>query len=65
MTRTMAGTVNGTETNRAWVARCERAWQELLGEALQRGFFGSVSLEVQLQDGTIQNLRRRLERSER
>lgn len=61
----MSNPVQQTEANRAWMARCDRAWQELLDEALRRGFFGSVSLEVQLQDGTIQHLRRRLERCER
>jgi hypothetical protein len=38
---------------------------ELLGEALQRGFHGTAAVELCVQDGTIQHIRRRLERIER
>jgi hypothetical protein len=37
----------------------------LLGETLERGFFGTARLEWALQDGTIQNIKRTVERLER
>jgi hypothetical protein len=42
-----------------------RAWQELLRQGLQRGFYGSIALELVVQDGTLQHVRRRVERTER
>jgi hypothetical protein len=59
---TTAAMTNGNQTK---VAQVERAWSEVLASALKRGFFGSVSLEVVIQDGTIQTLRRRIEQQER
>jgi hypothetical protein len=47
------------------VAQVERAMAEILAEALQRGFFGTAAIEMSVQDGTIQNIRRRVERIER
>lgn len=58
-------TLMNTPANLAKSAQAERAWRDLLREALQRGFFGSVRMELQVQDGTIQLVRRRLERIER
>lgn len=57
---TMETTVNQTR-----VAQLERAVSELLRETLQRGFFGTVSVELAVQDGTIQHIRRKLERLEK
>lgn len=45
--------------------RVEEAWRELLEGSLRRGFYGTVSVEVSLQDGAIQHLRRRVERLEK
>lgn len=47
------------------VAQLESALAELLAEALKRGFFGTASVELSVQDGTIQHIRRRVERIER
>jgi hypothetical protein len=38
---------------------------ELLAQALQRGFHGTLKLECAVQDGTIQNLRKTVEQMER
>lgn len=46
-------------------AQVERAWRETLAAAQVRGFFGTVAVEVTLQDGTIQNIRRRVEQIEK
>jgi hypothetical protein len=52
-------------TNAKMVSRASQAWDQLLGVALQRGFFGSVTVEVVVQDGTIQQLRRKVEQQEK
>lgn len=52
-------------TNRAHRAAAEAALRELLRLATRRGFFGSVGLEIVVQDGTIQHLRRRLEQMQK
>lgn len=58
-------TLMNTNANVAKTAQAERAWRELLCEALRRGFFGTALLEIHVQDGTIQQIRRRIERIER
>ena len=58
-------TITHTNGNQTKLSQVERAWSEVLAEALKRGFYGSVSVEVVVQDGTIQNLRRRIEQLER
>ncbi len=35
---------------------------EILSEAFKRGFYGTVSLELTVQDGIIQRIRQRVER---
>ncbi len=47
------------------VAQLEAAMAELLAETLKRGFHGTASVELSVQDGTIQHIRRRMERIER
>jgi hypothetical protein len=47
------------------VAQLNLALAEVLAEALRRGFFGIAAVELTVQDGTIQNIRRRVERIER
>lgn len=54
-----------TPGNTKKLAQLEAALAELLAEATRRGFFGLVALELSVQDGTIQHIRRRLERIER
>jgi hypothetical protein len=43
----------------------ETAVAELLAETLRRGFHGKAVLELAIQDGTIQHLRRVVERIEK
>jgi hypothetical protein len=47
------------------VAQLELALAEVLGEALRRGFFGTAAVELSVQDGTIQHIRRKVERIEK
>ena len=58
-------TIAHTNGNQTKLGQVERAWSEVLAAALKRGFHGTVSVEVVVQDGTIQNLRRRIEQLER
>jgi hypothetical protein len=54
-----------TATNAKMTKQARQAWDQLLAAAQQRGFFGSVTVEVIVQDGTIQQLRRKVEQQER
>jgi len=54
-----------SETNRMRVAQTEAVWAEVLGELLRRGVHGTAAVEVCVQDGTIQHVRRRIERLEK
>ncbi len=54
-----------TPTNQRKVAQLQEAVGELLAQVLRRGFFGSVEVELTIQDGTIQTIRRTMERVER
>ena len=61
----VTATRDQTSANKAKVAQLERALAELLTEALSRGFHGSAGIEMSVQDGTIQHIRRKVERIER
>ena len=61
----MNNTPEVTAGSRSKLSLVERAWSELLAEALRRGFHGAVSLELSIQDGTIQHVRRKVERMEK
>ena len=52
-------------TNAKMVSQAGHVWDQLLTVALQRGFFGSVAVEIVVQDGTIQQLRRKVEQLDR
>jgi hypothetical protein len=52
-------------TNAKKVAQLEKALSELLTETLKRGFFGIATVEVSVQDGTIQHIRRKVEQIEK
>jgi hypothetical protein len=52
-------------TNAKKVAQLQEALAELLAEALRRGFFGTAAVELSVQDGTIQHIRRKVERIEK
>ncbi len=54
-----------SQTNAAKVEQLQAALAELLAGALRRGFHGTAAVEVSIQDGTIQHIRRRLEQIER
>jgi hypothetical protein len=56
------GTTSG---NVKKVAQLEAIMAEVLIESLRRGFFGTVSVTLSVQDGTIQSIRRSLERVEK
>lgn len=63
-------TANGTtlresDANRRLIERAERLLQDLLGEGLRRGFHGTVSVELGIQDGTLQFVRRKSESIEK
>ena len=54
-----------TTGNAQKVAQLQAALAEMLADALRRGFFGTAAVELSIQDGTIQHIRRRLERIEK
>jgi hypothetical protein len=57
---------HGTTTGNAKkVAQLQSVMAEMLSEALRRGFFGTARVELSVQDGTIQNIRRVVERIEK
>lgn len=58
-------TVSTTSANRGKIAQAAAAWQRVLDEILQRGFHGTANVEISVQDGTIQHIRRRIEQIER
>jgi hypothetical protein len=46
-------------------ARVEAALAEILAEATRRGFFGTAGVEISVQDGAIQHIRRKVDRMEK
>jgi hypothetical protein len=56
---------NPTPANQQKITQARTVLTELLEQALRRGFFGQVAVELKIQDGTIQNVCRRLEQIER
>jgi len=58
-------TLTETAGNRRKMAQLKTALAEVLAEILRRGFHGTAAVEVSVQDGTIQCIRRRVERIER
>jgi hypothetical protein len=54
-----------TNKNAVCVEHLEKAWAEILAEVLRRGFHGTATVEVIIQDGTIQHFRRKIERIEK
>jgi hypothetical protein len=56
------GTTSG---NVKKVAQLQSIMAEMLAEALRRGFFGTAAVELSVQDGTIQHIRRTVERIEK
>ena len=58
-------THTNSPANAKKVAQLKSALAEVLAEVLRHGFFGTASVELSVQDGTIQHVRRRMERIER
>jgi hypothetical protein len=58
-------TTAGSSTNEKKTADLEKALAELLAATLRRGFFGTAAVEVYVQDGTIQHIRRKVEQIEK
>jgi hypothetical protein len=58
-------TQTGTPTNQQKVSQLRAALAEMLIEILRRGFHGTAGIELRVQDGTIQHIRRRIERIEK
>ena len=58
-------TLAKTPANQKKMNQLRAALGELLAEVLRRGFHGAAGVELTVQDGTIQNIRRRVERIER
>jgi hypothetical protein len=56
---------NTVPSNAKKVAQLEKALAELLAGTLKRGFFGTAAVEVSVQDGTIQHIRRKVEQIEK
>jgi hypothetical protein len=54
--------ISTTAINYQKLRQAEAALSELVAEALKRGFFGTAVLEIAVQDGTIQHIRRCLDR---
>lgn len=54
-----------TDTNRQKVRQLNTVLAKLLKDVLQRGFYGTATIDVSVQDGTIQHLRRRVESIEK
>jgi hypothetical protein len=54
-----------TTTNAKKVSQLEKVLAEILAATLKRGFFGNATVEVCVQDGTIQHIRRKIEQIEK
>ena len=54
-----------TPVNQQKVAQLQEAVGQLLAQVLKEGVFGSAGVELSIQDGTIQTIRRKTEQIER
>ncbi len=62
----MSMATQGTNSaNASKVSLLDKAVADMLAEALRRGFHGTASVELTIQDGTIQQIRRRIDRVEK
>jgi hypothetical protein len=61
----MQSTIHSTSGNRIKLAEIESALAELLADTLRRGFHGKAVLELAVHDGTVQHIRRIVERIQR
>jgi predicted DNA-binding protein len=58
-------TLKHTHPNRQKAAELREIIDALLDKALERGFFGVATVEVRVQDGTIQEIEERIVRKHR
>ena len=58
-------TLDTTAANVRKLVQLKAALAEILDEVLERGFFGTAAVELSVQDGTIQHIRRKVERIEK
>ena len=58
-------TLTKTPANQRMMAQLKATLGEILAEVLRRGFHGSAGVELSVQDGTIQKIRRRVEQIQR
>lgn len=54
-----------TPVNKGQAAKAQAVWLELLAAATRRGFFGNIAVEVNVQDGTIQRIHSKVEKTEK
>jgi hypothetical protein len=54
-----------TAGNAKKLAQLQAALAEILAEAMRRGFFGTATVEINVQDGTIQSILRRVTQIEK
>ena len=61
----MNATLNTVPGNVKKITQLEKAVDEILREALHRGFYGTTAVELTINDGLIQHIRRRVDRIEK
>jgi hypothetical protein len=61
----MPSKIVSTPGNRIKLDQIESNLAQLLSEVLRRGFHGKAALELAIQDGTIQHIRRTVEKIEK
>ncbi|HEY2759927.1 MAG TPA: hypothetical protein VGI75_04270 [Pirellulales bacterium] len=61
----MQPTTNATQGNQVKISEIETAMAGMLSETLRRGFHGKAILELVIQDGTVQYIRRVVEKVEK
>jgi hypothetical protein len=54
-----------TNSNAARLDQLQKAWAEILVKTLRRGFYGTIQIEVAIQDGSIQCFRKKIEQIEK
>jgi hypothetical protein len=54
-------TMKTKTANEERVLKVQQTLEEMLRETLQRGFHGTAVLELSVQDGTIQHMKRKVE----
>ncbi len=54
-----------TPANELKQSRAVDVWRETLVEVARRGFYGTAGIEISVQDGTIQTIRRIVDQIER